>query len=243
MIGWAHPKRDLIQFLMPNFYGNPSHHSYFDVFSGQTVSLTDGAVNNADGNPLTTIDFGIKNYVEGALYVGILPLLLALYGLIRRRTIHQIIMALLGLAALSFMFGLPTYHLLYLLPGINQLHSPFRWVFALTLVIALLAGFGMDSLTTSAEKWARRIGVGLIALGGLVLIGLIGSRLAYPQIAPLIERAFTSLAQATQAFSDARMFYSYEFVNAAIFGAITLLAGVVFFLPPEVGEGATKGRP
>ncbi len=190
VIGWAHPKRDLIQFLMPNFYGNPSHHGYFDVFSGQTISLTDGSVNNAGGNPLTTIDFGIKNYVEGALYVGILPLLLALYGLIRRRSIHQIIMALLGLAALSFMFGLPTYHLLYLLPGINQLHSPFRWIFALTLVIALLAGFGMDALERSADKWARRIGIGLIALGGLVLIGLIASRLAYPQIAPLIGRIF-----------------------------------------------------
>src|SRR5262249_55425553 len=128
---WAHPPRDLIQFLMPNFYGNPSHHGYFDVFTGQSVSLIDTTVNNPAGNRITTIDWGIKNYVEGALYVGILPLALAAYGLIRRRTAHQIIMALLGLIALTFMFGLPTYALIYILPGINQLHSPFRWVFAL----------------------------------------------------------------------------------------------------------------
>ena len=183
---------------MPNFYGNPSHHSYFDVFSGQTVSLTDTPINSADGKPLTTIDFGIKNYAEGALYVGILPLALAIYGLIRRRTVHQIIMALLGLASLTFMFGLPTYALLYILPGINQLHSPFRWVFPLTLCVALLAGFGMDALLESAEKWAKRFGVALVAVGALTLIGLLLSRLFYPQIAPL-DRAHLQWAGASAA--------------------------------------------
>ncbi|MBL8165616.1 MAG: hypothetical protein JNJ61_26770, partial [Anaerolineae bacterium] len=28
--GWAHPPRDVVQFVLPNFYGNPTHHSYFD---------------------------------------------------------------------------------------------------------------------------------------------------------------------------------------------------------------------
>ncbi len=229
VLGWADPPRDVIQFLMPNFYGSPAQHSYFDVFSGQTVSLAETPTLNADGNPLTTINWGVeRNYVELALYVGILPLALALYGLIRRRTVHQVIMALLGAVSLSFMFGLPTYALLYLLPGINQLHSPFRWVFPLTLVVAVLAGFGMESLEQQADKWARRFGVGLIGIGGLVLIGLAGARLFYPQVAPLVERVFTSLALATQAFSDARMFFSAEAVNAAVFGMITLLAGIIF---------------
>src|SRR5688572_45933 len=70
--GYAHVPRDVLQFIMPNFYGNPSHHSYFDVFTGETVQL-----------PRHT-DWGIKNYVEGALYVGILPLLLAIYAVVDR---------------------------------------------------------------------------------------------------------------------------------------------------------------
>ena len=37
VLGWAHPARDVLQFALPNVYGNPSHHSYFDLFSGQTV--------------------------------------------------------------------------------------------------------------------------------------------------------------------------------------------------------------
>ncbi len=235
VLGWALPKRDVIQFLMPNFYGSPAQHSYFDVFSGQTVDLTTTAITNAEGNPLTTINWGVdRNYVESALYVGILPLALALYGLIKRRTAQQVIMALLGVVSLTFMFGLPTYAILYYgFPGINQLHSPFRWVFPLTLVVALLAGFGMDSLERETDKWARRFGIGLIGVGGLTLIGLVGARLFYPQIAPLVEKVFTSLALATQAYSDARMFFSAEFVNVAIFGVVTILTGVVFYLTPR----------
>ena len=243
VLGWALPKRDVIQFLMPNFYGSPAQHSYFDVFSGQTVSLADTPTLNAEGNSLTTINWGVeRNYVESALYVGILPLALALYGLIKRRTAHQVIMALLGLVSLTFMFGLPTYAILYYgFPGINQLHSPFRWVFPLTLVVALLAGFGMDSLEREADRWAQRFGIGLIGVGGLTLIGLVGARLFYGQIAPLVEKAFTSLALATQAYSDARMFFSAEFVNVAIFGVITLLAGVVFLMMRRRGD--LSGRP
>jgi hypothetical protein len=252
VLDWAHPPRDVIQFLMPNFYGNPSHHSYFDVFTGQSVSLADTAVNNAAGNRITTINWSVeRNYVEAALYVGTLPLALALYGLVRRRTVHQVILALLAIAALTFMFGLPTYALLYYtLPGFNQLHTPFRWVFPLTLCIAVLAGIGMESLVSSAEKWAshkwdRRFGVALVAVGGLTLAALLVSRLFYAQLAPLVDRIFNALALAPDAFIDASMFYSYEFVTVLIFGVVTLLAGAVFLFPstpsPFSYAGGEKG--
>src|SRR5262249_52739664 len=156
VLGWAHPKRDVIQFVMPNFFGNPAHHSYVDVFTGQTVPATV----NGNGDPIDTIDWGIKNYVEGALYVGILPLALAAYALLGTspRTPlstggegghsppYRLISLILTLVALTFMFGLPTYAVLYKLPGISQLHSPFRWIFAVTLGVAALAGFGAEAL-------------------------------------------------------------------------------------------------
>ena len=37
-LGYAHPPRDLLLFLLPNVFGSPAHHSYVDVFSGQTVT-------------------------------------------------------------------------------------------------------------------------------------------------------------------------------------------------------------
>jgi O-antigen/teichoic acid export membrane protein len=175
VLGWAHPFRDLVQFALPNFYGSPAHHQYFDVFSMQTVPATI----NALGQPVNTIDWGIKNYVEGALYLGILPLALAVFALVSGRTpppnplpVHRegekmgveddsrqdtgpyrLIFALLALVSLTFMFGLPTYAALYYtLPGFSQLHSPFRWIFAVTLSVAVLAGFGLDALAAHAEK-------------------------------------------------------------------------------------------
>ncbi len=60
ILGWAHPLRDVVQFVMPNFYGSPAHHSYLDIFSGQTVPATI----NSLGQPIVTIVCGIKNYVE-----------------------------------------------------------------------------------------------------------------------------------------------------------------------------------
>ena len=243
VLGWAHPARDLIQFLMPNFYGSPAHHAYFDVFTGQTVPATI----NAFGQPVNTLDWGIKNYVEGALYLGILPLALALFGLVapRRRGIqsaddgrppYRALFALLALASLTFMFGLPTYGLLYsLLPGFNQLHSPFRWIYAVTLSAAVLAGFGLDALARARQadgqdlrRWARRGGWALALAGGGLLAALLASRLLYPQVEPLVDRLFRSLAKAPETFADARMFYSYQFTNLLALGLFTLGAGAVF---------------
>jgi O-antigen/teichoic acid export membrane protein len=57
------------------------------------------------------------------------------------------IFAVLALLSLLFAFGTPLYTVLfYGLPGWNQLHSPFRWIFPYTLSIAVLAGVGITHL-------------------------------------------------------------------------------------------------
>lgn len=239
VLSWAYPERRVLAFLMPNFFGNPAHHSYFDVFLRSTVP----ASVNALGEPMTTIDWGIKNYVEGGAYLGILPMALAIYGLVvawgqRARAAltpgrpFRAIFATLSAVSLTFVFGLPTYALLYyLLPGINQLHSPFRWMFPVTISVAVLAGFGADALANGGADRARRwFGRVLVALGGLTLIGLAGSYVLYPQIEPLVDRALHSLALADRAFADAQMFYSYEFANVLGLGLFLLAAGFVFLL-------------
>jgi O-antigen/teichoic acid export membrane protein len=247
VLTWAHPIRDTLQFIMPNFYGSPAHHSYFDVFSGQNVSLIDTVINNASGTRIVHTEWGMKNYVEGALYLGILPLALSIYALLHRRDVVQTefalnvptqktppyrwIFAILALLSLTFMFGAPTYAILYYgFPGLNQLHSPFRWIFAVTLCVSVLAGFGVHALYQSdtQRRVARWFGIVLSAIGVITLIGLLLSRLFYPQLEPTIDRIFQALAKAPEAFSDARMFYSYQFVNVLIFGMVTLLSGIIF---------------
>jgi O-antigen/teichoic acid export membrane protein len=71
--GWAWPSRQILTFLLPNVFGNPTHHSYFDIWARAWMPVTQ----NALGEPLATIDWGVKNYVEGGNYLGLPTLLLA----------------------------------------------------------------------------------------------------------------------------------------------------------------------
>jgi O-antigen/teichoic acid export membrane protein len=253
---YAHPPRDILQFFIPNFFGSPSHHSYFDVFSGETVSL--------EGNQQPHSDWGVKNYVEAALYLGILPLFLAVYAAIdrtrwtfeqggklmevfMREPPYRMIFGTMALLSISFSFGLPSYRLIYALPGFNQLNSPFRWIFGLTVAVAVLAAFGLDALQRrAAEKVTRgEMRFGLLTMGaGLAIFLLLAiGYFAFPQLEPSIENSLRSLTNAEKAFCivekvgestvirscNARSFFSYEFVQIAIFGVMLFLSGLVFY--------------
>jgi O-antigen/teichoic acid export membrane protein len=52
----------------------------------------------------------------------------------------------LALFSLALVFPTKLYVILYHLPGLGQLHTPFRWVFPYMLAMAVLAGFGADFL-------------------------------------------------------------------------------------------------
>ncbi|MDX2077060.1 MAG: oligosaccharide flippase family protein [bacterium] len=241
VLTYAHPMRDVVSFLMPNFFGNPAHHSYVDIFTGQTITQ----LTNLAGTPITTIDWGIKNYVEGALYVGIFPLILAGIAIFdafknRRKNSppHRLLLVILGIIALTFMFGLPTYALIFALPGFNQLNTPFRWVYAFSFCVALLAGFGMMTITNaSSHKAIRRFGIALASLGGLVIAGVAVGRFAFSSVEPILTRLITSLEKADGAFSSAGMFLSYQAPNILIFGGMLIFAGgILFFIPIENGR-------
>ncbi len=321
VVSWAFPPRRLIAFLVPDFFGNPSHHSYLDVFTWQTVHLALNAYGQLNPNGPHSTDWGVKNYVEGGSYLGLLPLLLAAaaaisrLGLRRRveagtnvplpassrevplgaggrpaveaqhhripgvqftpappdplRGPHLWLYAILIALSLAFIFGTPLYAILfYACPGVNQLHSPFRWVFTYTFSVAVLAGIGADHLarTRTAALWAEDRGrrspwwlrwlslqsppsaitviAGLAFWSGLAaLVGLVLSRAFYSQIAPLVERAFWSLAKAPEAFPDAQAFYSYELRNLLLFSLLLMASAIVLrvsrcpiYMPQPLGR-------
>ncbi|MEB2288248.1 MAG: oligosaccharide flippase family protein [Anaerolineae bacterium] len=287
--GYAFPARHVAKFLLPDAFGNPAQHSYRDVFSGDVIQQDwQRPCAECPGGfaRVTDTDFGVKNYVEGGAYVGVLTLVLATVGLLARRGAsslsahasppkspspaglergaspptaeafpslavpggsgggvmpqpgpaapHRAILGLLALVSLTFAFGLPTYAALYYaFPNLNQLHTPFRWVWPFTFCAAALAGFGLDALRRAAAeraRWVTWLGGGLIALGAALLGGLLLSRAAYDSFAPLVERVFTGLSGADQVFPDARAFYSYQFWNGLTLGLLVLAAGIVVTL-------------
>jgi O-antigen/teichoic acid export membrane protein len=164
---WAYPPRRLITFGIPNFFGGPAHHGYLDLFSWHWTP----AMTFPDGR---YIDWGIKNYVEGGAYLGLVPLFLALVAILKPsgsqaagagsgnpkirglatwfQHPHIPFFTLLSLFSLGCIFGTPVYALVYALPGLEQSHSPFRWVFPLSLSVAMLAGFGIEAVTRSRDR-------------------------------------------------------------------------------------------
>jgi len=75
---YAFPPRRLLTLALPNLYGNPAQQSVVDLIDGGTVPLTQ----NYYGQLTQTTEWGFKNYVEGGIYLGILPLFLALLGVV-----------------------------------------------------------------------------------------------------------------------------------------------------------------
>ena len=249
VVDFAFKPRRALTLALPNFFGNPTHHSYTDVFSGEEVALSQ----NYYGESKTNTEWGIKNYVEGAIYLGILPLFLAVIGVIggwRKRKAHAGFFATLSFFSVAFIFGTPLYAILYYgLPFVNQLHTPFRWVFPLAVAVAVLAGFGVDSL----ENWRLEIGdwaakgkiisnfqslISFIAVVGgiLLLVGLVVSWLGYGRIQPIIERVFLGLAGAPSAFAETTAFYSYTFWQLLTLGLLLLGVGVVLWLSRRGGK-------
>jgi len=239
VLGWAYPKRHLLALILPDFYGNPSHHRYLDLFTGRLTPVTV----NALGQAIRSTEWGIKNYVEGAAYVGILPLVLTGVALLRRKARETGFFIGLAILSLLFAFGSPIYYLVYKLPGFSQVHTPFRWVYPYSLCIALLAGMGADALWHAEtglpqDAWARArrwlaewlIPWGTLALGLALWAGLGLSLLFKERAAALAERMMGRLALAPSAFADGRMFYSYEARNLAILAGALLLGGVVLTL-------------
>jgi hypothetical protein len=134
----------LITLLVPKFFGS---------VSGDLVTHTD------------TVNFwgGHADYVywETVIYIGILPLLLALFALTGRK--HPLRWFCLVLAALALLLALgrytPVYRLvLTALPGLNRFRIPGRLAALLTFALALLAGLGLESLLgKAADRVARTL--------------------------------------------------------------------------------------
>ncbi len=253
---YALPPRHVAKFLLPNIYGNPSHHSYIDAFSLESVSIRDSWL-QYDPNlkyPPTTTDFGLKNYVEGGAYIGILPLLLAVIGIFsalaewskhtqQSGPPYRFIFLSLAAIAATFMFGLPTYAILYYgLPGVNQLHTPFRWIWPFTVCLAVFVAYGVMSLQQRHYQRAFRIaGIFVMLTGVVVATALLISRLMFTTMRPIIEEVYRGLAQASFAFVDVEGFYSYELANFTIFALLCIFSGIIIILSQQQKERQWRG--
>lgn len=130
---------------------------------------------------------------EAIIYAGLIPLLLAPFGLTRQNR-WAWFYGLLFLFAVLFTLGPnnPLHSLFYyVIPGFRWVRTPARIFFVGALALAVLVGFGADRLiqqpwSSSAKKWLTRLTVALAPLA--LLLGL-GLAFGFGQTGPVFRSA------------------------------------------------------
>ena len=146
------PLNSLIFYLLPHLSGSP-----------------------ADGWEDTLLRLGVgnllPNYNERTGYVGVLPLLFALYAVSMRRCALTWFHAGVILVCFLFICGLPP--LPAMLGALPVLHAinPMRLLLVAGFSIAVLAGMGWDQFQRlESTRWKGWIGAGFWAVVGIVLL-------------------------------------------------------------------------
>ena len=147
-------------------HGERGSLAYVTSFSLLPKHLFGLVAPNWQGTPAYNSYHGENYYWEYVLYLGLVPLALALVGVTRRRA-----WALAGLCAAALILALaegnPVYQVLRFVPGFADFRVPARFIFLYTFGASLLAGFGWEALA----GW-RPLAPGgrLLALGSLVCV-------------------------------------------------------------------------
>ena len=127
-----------------------------------------------------------------AFYAGALSLMLAAAALILRPTRERIVIAAAGFVALAVVVGIPPIHqIVNALPVFTTTHNARLGIFYL-LAVALLAGFGLDELTSRVPDARRRRPL-LWLCGTLLALPLVWLAVGTPgpsDVWPAIETAW-----------------------------------------------------
>ncbi len=149
------------------------------------------------GNPVRGDYWGYGNYWEDAIYIGVLPLLLAsavaIAGIRGRSSHNSLIRFLLGIAVIAFMLALgsntPIFRFLFRwVPTFSLFQAPTRWNLILVFALATLGGLGVSRWTPVSGRglyWARLGTAGAVAIG---VAAWLGHRLM-PDVQPTFVRA------------------------------------------------------
>lgn len=124
------------------------------------------------GNPVTRNDW-FGTYAEWASFIGIIPLTLALFGILRRK-ILPVFFFLSGIIVLILAIDSPVQSFIgFLKIPVLSTSNPTRIIVLFSFSFAVLAGFGLDNLKEFIQKKrTKEIILPLVLIGFIFLIAL-----------------------------------------------------------------------
>lgn len=154
--GFFLPTQNLIQFIAPDFFGNPAKGNYW----------------------------GIWNYGEFIGYIGLIPLIFAFYACIFRRDKKTIFFSFILIISLLLSLSSPLAKFLFELkiPLLSS-SQPTRLMFLIDLSLCILAAFGFDHYLI--EKKKKKIFFLLTIFGVLFLIGWVSTYFSITSFSPV----------------------------------------------------------
>lgn len=145
---------------------------YQSVSTRTALSWQDAARGFPTIDPLQMILPGFVAAFQSPLYIGILPLWLALFALFMNRSRERVFWALLALGALLVAFGFYVfaYAVLYLFaPGFAMFRDQERLALVVSFALAMLAGIGLKEMSEGRFDRARARRVWALLPAGLTI--------------------------------------------------------------------------
>ncbi len=167
-----------IQLVLPDFFGRAPHPAFAPLGGAQVDNY-----------------WGRSSFVESAFYVGVLPLLLAAVGAVKKRRWFFVVLALLA-AAFACGVYTPLFKVYKYLPPFGFFRAPGRLLLYAALAVAVFAGDGLDHFLRwrSRAYAATAVGVAL-ATAALVLT----FRFTLPQVKNAIDKKAEAKVEAIAA--------------------------------------------
>lgn len=236
---WSLPPEDVLEFVVPGVFGNDSGQMPYPYW-GRLGRPDDSVFQKGRMMP---------NYRQHTVYLGLIPVLFALFAVFSRPSSRlptpnsSVLTANFSdvpfwcgvwVACLLLAMGryTPLYKLFYSIPYMDYIRAPVKFHHLVEVATALLAGFGMDALLRAERTETRRkllcLGIGMT---GLLLVGTLVALVAKPSAAEHLKAL--GMGQMAEALTGYTLF---NFMRAA--GLAALVTGVSYV----AYRGGTRAR-
>ena len=203
------PIRELINFVLPFFFGNPLRAASYSALFLQEIH---------------------QNWILSP-YLGIIPIILWGLGLFKRekRTFFFLSGVVVFSILLSFGKFTPLYFILYkVLPGFSLIRYPVKHLFLAAFAISLLGGIGLDAFFDEKNRIAKRFLGVLVGFWGVIVSATFMTWLFRGKIFNYILSLYPKLPPyLVQSLKRNLEFNLYSFIYLTM---ILLLLIVIFYL-------------